>query len=151
MSEAIQTPFKIAGRAHEIAGAREEGAIQEATANYNAKVSQSQGEAALKRSVQEAKMLQRRAKKIRGTNIAQGSPLYLMEENAVNARINELRVLEEGSIARTGAEQQAAFERRSGRIAKRATKRKVTASLIGAGGDIAGGAASVLSFTSGGF
>ncbi len=138
MAEAIQLPFQLAQAGLDIRTAQKEGVAAEAIGEFNADISRRQGEAGLKRRTEEARLLRRKARKIRGSNVAKGAPLALLEEAAINAQIDELRVLEEGVIASAAGESQAQLDLFQGKIGKKAADRKIIASVLKAGGQTAG-------------
>ena len=143
MAEAIQLPFQLAQGAIDIRTAQKEGVAAEAIGKYNAEVSRRQGEAGQRRKTEEARVLRRKARKIRGANIAKGAPLHLLEEAATNAQIDQLRVLEDASLSRSIGETQAGFDLLQGKLGKKAAKRKITSSLIRATGQTVGAGFSI--------
>lgn len=139
----------LAQRGINVKAARQEGVTQRAFFDYNARVDEAQGKAALARRVQESQILRRRADRVQARNRAAGSPLHLMEENERNVKIDELRILSAGVVERGQFISSAKINRFQGKNAERIARRKVVAEIIGGVGDVAGGLGSA--FSGGGF
>lgn len=144
--EVVTLPFELAATGLEIEASRAEGSIKNKISEYNAVLDRRQADASLKRRIEEAQLLRRRAKRDRATNIAKGAPLLVLEENAVNARIDELRTLEAGIVEHGEFESQAEGQLLQGRLAKRTAKVQRNKSLLQGANQITKAGAGALSF-----
>lgn len=147
--EAVQLPFKAFAHGQNISAAKQEAKIQTAVADYNSRVQIRQGEIALRRRTEEAKLLRRRVEKIRASNIAKGSPLLFLEENAINAEIDQLNTLRQGIEEKNQFINQAKVSQLKGKFARSAAKRKIVSESVGLFGDTVSAGASLLSGSTG--
>ncbi len=131
MAEIASIGLQGAALGADIAAIETEAKAAKVVADYNAQVSRASGRQALERRIDEAKFFRRRAQRIRSMNIAKGAPLAVLEENELNAELDALNILRQGSIEASQFDARAALDEFEGKIVRQGAKMKKTGALIG--------------------
>jgi len=128
--------FSLAGTAVDLEAEKESFAFQDSILRHNRESKLRASKEAVRRRKNEAQLLRRKAKKSRARNIAKGAPLAVLEESAMNAKIDELIILSEGQKESANLRQSADIDLKKRRLAKKNFGRKVKSLLLSSASDV---------------